>query len=226
MTSVGGSEQHRPPDFAGYGLHSTGGRFNFETYEIDSRFINNPLFAFHEQEHNGFVRGTIFGWVQHTAELLHRDTGSRDMASFKWTLWQASQSTHERGATFCSIKAFPAEQQRELVSELPEAYRSFYQDMAGVVDQVFASSYMQYAFGKAIINRALDPCLHTLIIKLEDSAQLRELRLPADYSPDMRWQQIIDVITTTGLSEFARRTYVVTDAYCKSLGFGAGRPSR
>jgi hypothetical protein len=226
MASLGGSEhQHRqPPDFSIYALHSTGGRFDFETYEIDSGFVDDPIFVFHEMEHNGFVRGTIFGWVQHTAEFLHRDAGSRDLASFKWTLWQASEETHERGATFCSIKAFPLDQHRGLINALPDSYRGLYEDMAAVVDQVFTSSYMQYALGKAITNHALNPRLQTLLGKLQDSTQLRDLRLPDDYTPDMRWHRIIDAISIVGLSEFARRTYVITETHRERIGLALNGP--
>jgi hypothetical protein len=221
MTSTGGSEhgQRQPPDFSSYGLHSTGGRFNFDSYEIDAQFLNDPVFVFHEQEHNGFVRGTIFGWVQHVAEILHRDTRSRDLAAFKWTLWQASEKTHERGATFCSIKAFSTDRHGELISVSPDSYRDLYQDMAGIVDRVFDSSYMQYVLGKAITNHALNAGLHTLLAGLQNSMQLRDLSLSSDYSPDMRWDQIVDAINSHGLSVFAQRTYVMTDTHCESIGW-------
>src|SRR5262249_35128424 len=115
-------------------------------------------------------------------------------------------------------------QHREFVSMLPDSYRGFYEDMAAVVDQVFASSYMQYAFGKAITNHALNSDLHTLLVGLQSSMQLRDLRLTADHAPDIRWHQIIDAVRTVGLSEFARRTYVVTDACRESIGLVLNGP--
>ena len=226
MTSMGGSEHspRQPPNFSSYGLHSTGGRFNFDTYEIDARFLNDPVFVFHEQEHNGFVRGTVFGWVQHVAEILQRDTRSRHLETFKWTLWQASEKTHERGATFCSIKAFSPDRHGELISMLPDLYRDWYQDMANTIDRIFVSSYMQYALGKAITNHALNAGLHTLLASLQDSIQLRDLSLSPDYSPDMRWDQIVDAISSHGLSMFAQRTYVVTNAHREGIGLALNGP--
>lgn len=215
-------EERETPDFSGYGLHSSGGRFDFNTYEIDARFVENPLFVAHEQEHNGFVRGTVFGYVQRTAELLHRAATAgevaRDFARVKWALWQASSRTHERGATYCSIKAQPSERHAEIVAALPEPYRRFYDEVAAIADKVFASSFTQYAFGKAITNHALNAPLQELLVDLVSSAQLREVELTAEYAPDARWGLLVDALAGFGPASLAKRVSALTEDRCGSAG--------
>lgn len=215
-------EERETPDLSGYGLHSSGGRFDFETYQIDAKFVDDPLFVAHEQEHNGFVRGTVFGCVQRTAELLHRAATApevaRDLAHFKWTLWQASYRTHERGATYCSVKAQPAEMHLEIVAALPELYRRFHDEVATIADEVFASSYTQYAFGKVITNRSLDAPMHELLIDLPSSRQLRDVELTSEYAPDQRWGLLVDALVGFGPASLAKRVSAVTERRCANLG--------
>jgi hypothetical protein len=207
-----------PTDFSGYGLHSTGGRYDFDTYEIDSSVIGEPLFEAHEREHNGFTRGTIFGWMQLTAIGLYRQTRNPDMGQFKDALLDVSRLTHERGATYCSVKAQHISRHQELITLLPNTYRALYDDVAAIADKAFASSYGQYMYGKVLINHALDAPLHTRLLALRSADQLRDSTIIGEHAPDKRWDLIANTLRQVRVSDFSRRARALTLTNCERAG--------
>jgi hypothetical protein len=196
---------------------SGGGSFDFSSYEIDAASLPDPLVTLHEQEHSGFVRGTVFGFAQHVAEFLHRATARPELAQLKWTLWRASMRTHERGATFCSVKALPSAGERELVDSLPPAYARFYAELASVVDAVFASSHLQYLFGKAITNAVLDPPLHRRLAAAERLSDLSAFALAAPDAPDERWNALVGGLRATGLASVAAEARMLVSQEGRAL---------
>jgi hypothetical protein len=204
-------DHYRPP--------SSGGTFNFQSYELSHETLGEPLYAQHEREHSGFARGTIYGVVQVAAESLYAETASRDLARFKWVLFRSSLDTHERGATYCSIKWFPASEQNRLLSLLPPSYLAAYSDVADLVDATFASTYTQYSLAKTLVNRALNSPMQELLCQPQSSIRLGEFNVPPDFSPNDRWGRLADSVRAAGPESIAKRILELLQSKIAAEGF-------
>ncbi|MEE8057865.1 MAG: hypothetical protein V3T17_08525 [Pseudomonadales bacterium] len=173
-------------------LRSIAGFHNLDTYYIDAEYAEQDVISSHESFHDRFLNETPYGLLQSIVkanQLRVKDETLRvELTLLLNELMHSSQDTHERAATYCSIKAFPFRFHNELLQRTPPVYQAYYQDIADVIDGVFNSTFTQFLVAKTLIELALGAPISLRICELKE---LDSFSVLDSESPDERWKIIV-----------------------------------
>ena len=149
------------------------------------------LAGLHESLHDEFLTSTPFGAVQQAfirvQKLSDRKLVVQQAKAWSKELMIQSAETHERAATYLSIKMFSPEKQQQLETCLHPTYKSLFEDLQDIIDPIFKSSYMQYHVGYAFC----EVCFASKIAeRLSEQDIISQPQIMPDEAPNKRFDLI------------------------------------
>jgi hypothetical protein len=176
------------------------------------------LAGLHESLHDEFLTSTPFGAVQQAFVRLQK------LSDIKYVVKQAkawseelvrqSAETHERAATYLSIKMFSPEKQQLLQASLHPTYKELLNDLQDIIDPIFRSSYIQYHVGYAFC----ELCFASNIAKrLSEQVFARRPRILADEAPNERFNVLAEHFTGKLLGELLKHIMTSIEQFSTDL---------
>lgn len=170
------------------------GSHNLDRPTVHRRSATDLLVLRHEMHHDVALTETNYGLIQTMFRLIYDDAIStviRHSAS-EWLkeLFGESCHCHEILATYLSIKEQPSNVEADLVNILPDEYKSYYDTLAGLIDIVLPSSFLQYMVGKILMEICFSSRLIDDMLTWTPSSPAR---VPPDDSPDKRLDLLLQI---------------------------------
>jgi len=146
------------------------------------------LAGLHESLHDEFLTSTPFGAIQQAFVRLQQLSDKKYVIqkAKAWSkeLMRQSAETHERTATYLSIKMFSPEKQQQLETCLHPTYKKLFKDLQDIIDPIFKSSYIQYHVGYAFC----EVCFASKIAeRLSEQDFISQPQITPDESPNKRF---------------------------------------
>ena len=175
----------------------------------DINHAYSRLAGLHESLHDEFLTSTPFGAVQQVFVRLQKlsDTKHIVQQAEAWSkeLMRQSAETHERAATYLSIKMFSPEKQQQLETCLHPTYKGLFKDLHDIIDPIFKSSYIQYHVGYAFC----EVCFASKIAeRLSEQDFISQPQIMPDEAPNERFNVLSEQFTEKLLGELLK--YIIT----------------
>ena len=177
---------------------------------INLHNAHSRLAGLHESLHDEFLTSTPFGAVQQAFVRVQKRSGIKYIIqqSKLWSeeLAQQSALTHERAATYLSIKMFSPEIQQQLQMTLHPTYKSLFKDLQDIIDPIFKSSYLQYHVGYAFCELCF---ASTIAERLSKHDFINTPKLLPDEAPNNRFDILNENLTRDQLNHLLE--YIIED---------------
>ena len=119
-----------------------------------------------------------------------------------------SAETHERAATYLSIKMFSPEKQQQLEMCLHPTYKGLFKDLHDIIDPIFKSSYIQYHVGYAFC----EVCFASKIAeRLSEQDFISQPQIMPDEAPNKRFNLLLKRFTEKLLGKLLEHIITTLD---------------
>lgn len=178
-----------------------------DIYHAYSRFA-----GLHESLHDEFLTSTPFGAVQQAfvrlQKLSDRKYVIQQAKAWSKELMRQSAETHERAATYLSIKMFSPEKQQQLETCLHPTYKGLFKDLQDIIDPIFKSSYIQYHVGYAFC----EVCFASKIAeRLSEQDFICQPQIMPDEAPNKRFDLLSKRFTEKLLGKLLEHIITILD---------------
>jgi len=195
------------------------GFHDLERWAVRHEAVDMDIVGLHEAHHDRALTETPFGLAQMLFRRVTRlctDGGVQAHAA-AWTkeLLDASRSTHERWATYLSVKTLPADRHQEALRLHPQEYLAYYDGVARIVDPALHSSFLQFIVGMVLLEVCLSP---RLLERLCAEGATSPAAVHPDEAPDHRFGTLADTLTPATVNDLARVTIRDVRDCARSLG--------
>ena len=181
------------------------------------------LAGLHESLHDEFLTSTPFGAVQQAfvrlQKLSDRKYVVQQAKAWSKELMGQSAETHERAATYLSIKMFSPEKQQQLETCLHPTYKGLFKDLHDIIDPIFKSSYIQYHVGYAFC----EVCFASKIAeRLSEQDFISQPRIMPDEAPNKRFDLLSKRFTEELLGKLLEHIVTTLDQSRADLQLPSG----